>query len=236
MPWEVKRRDDKWLVVKQGTDEVVGTHDSETEANRQLAALNINVKDSVMRYAFDGFGDFKVGDPFRLLPEGTWYRGDRKLYLTRDRLKEIAANFDKKLPNYRVGIDLNHEENQGKVGNVKKIAYMENGPKGPGVYVTDYELTDRGARAIEQDGYDGVSAEVVWSLNGGAKYQDPETGKLHDNVLVGLALTPRPFFGHNEVALYHAEQEEMPMEMPVAVQPLGMSMTSGPPPRARGRV
>jgi len=206
MPWEVKQRDDKWLVVKQGSGEVVGTHDSEDGAKRQLAALNINVKEPT-RYAFDPFADFKPGEPIRILPEGTWYRGQRTLLLTRDRLKEIAANFAKGLPKFRVGINLDHKDDQGKVGDIKQVAYMESGPKGAGVYATEYDLTDRGARAIEHDGYDGVSAEVVWTLNGGAKYQDPETGQLHDNVLVGLALTPRPFFGHDHVALYHDQPE-----------------------------
>lgn len=53
MPYEVRKRGTKWVVVKlkkagDGTEstEVVGKHDTEREANKQLAALKINVEDA----------------------------------------------------------------------------------------------------------------------------------------------------------------------------------------------
>ena len=163
-------------------------------------------------YQFDDFAHLDMTKPIKLLPEGVWFRGARKLEVTADRLQEMAKNFKNKLPNFRVGINLDHAETGGKVGDVKDVAYMPEGPKGPGLYATDYDLTDKGIKAAEEDGYDGVSAEVVWSLNNGARYQDPKTGEQHDNVLVGLALTPQPFFGHDELSIYHTERGEVPVE------------------------
>jgi hypothetical protein len=53
VPYRKEKRGTKWVVVKlkkagDGTEstEVVGRHDTEDKANKQLAALNINVKDA----------------------------------------------------------------------------------------------------------------------------------------------------------------------------------------------
>lgn len=43
MPWSVRKSGDKWVVVKQSDGSVVGTHNNEAKAKRQLVALNINV-------------------------------------------------------------------------------------------------------------------------------------------------------------------------------------------------
>lgn len=39
MPWEIKKRGSKWVVVKKGTTKVYGTHDTRREAVAQLRAL-----------------------------------------------------------------------------------------------------------------------------------------------------------------------------------------------------
>lgn len=153
------------------------------------------------RLAFEPFGKVDLTKPFKLVPLGNWYRDDRELDITSSILEEIAANFGAGLPNYRVPINLDHEDKSGKVGEIKAVAYLEEGPSGPGLYVTEYVLSDTGQKAIDESGYDAVSAEIVWSM-AGSSYQDPRTGQEHDNVLVGVALTPYPFFGHGEVALF----------------------------------
>jgi hypothetical protein len=209
MPWHISKNGEKWDVVKDDDNTVAGSHDSEDKAKKQLAALYAN--EPAMhseRVAFDDFAAIRPG-PIRILPEGRWFRGGRVLDVTRQRLEDMVRNFQSGLPRFRVGINLDHKEDQGKVGNIKNVAYIADGERGPGLYATEYDLTPKGAKAVGDDGYDGVSAEVVWSLNGGAKYQDPETGNEHDNVLVGLALTPTPFFGHQHVALFSAKEQDM---------------------------
>jgi hypothetical protein len=161
------------------------------------------------KVAFDDFGAQSLTGPIRLLPQGRWFRGGRVLDVTENRLQEMVRNFKSGLPRFRVGINLDHKDDKGKVGNIKDVAYIADGLKGPGLYATDYDLLPKGEKAVSEDGYDGVSAEVVWTLNDGARYQDPETGNEHDNVLVGLALTPTPFFGHQHVALFSAKEQDM---------------------------
>lgn len=53
MPYEVRKRGTKFVVVRlkkagDGTEstEVVGSHDTKDKANKQLAALKINVEDA----------------------------------------------------------------------------------------------------------------------------------------------------------------------------------------------
>ncbi len=163
--------------------------------------------DNKDRIAFEPFGSIDGilrGEPFKILPTGKWYREDRVLDITSADLKEMERNFKAGLPRYRVPINLDHKQDAGKVGTVQSVAFMDNGPDGPGLYATKYELTDKGKKAIREDGYDAPSGEVQWSKNG-SKYQDPQTGTYHDNLLSGIALTPKPFFGHSAVALFSAD-------------------------------
>ena len=169
-----------------------------------------------LKLAFEPFAKFEQGTPIRVLPEGTWYRGARKLEVTKERLTEMVKNFAAGLPRFRIPINLDHGANGGgKVGTIKDLQYLPNGPQGSGLYATDYEFEEKGLEAIEENGYDAVSAEVVWTVGGqeDGTYQDPETGGIFDNVLVGLALTPKPFFGHNNVALFCAH--DVAMETPL---------------------
>lgn len=158
-------------------------------------------------YAFEPFGtmeDVISGKPIKIMPLGTFYRGDRVLTITAEDLKQIERNTAAGLPRFRIPINENHS-GVGKVGTVNAVKFMDAGTDGAGLYATDYELTDEGKRLVAQKRFDSVSPEVIWKKNDGALYQDPQTGKKIDNVLVGLALTDRPFFGHDNVALFSAE-------------------------------
>ena len=161
-----------------------------------------------LKLAFEPFANFSMGTPIRVLPEGTWFRGTRKLEVTKTRLMEMVKNFAAGLPRFRIPITLDHTTGGGKVGTIKDLQYLPDGPQGSGLYATEYEFTEKGLEGIEEAGYDAVSAEVVWTVGGNkdGKYQDPESGDMFDNVLVGLALTPKPFFGHNNVALFSATE------------------------------
>ncbi|HEY4720880.1 MAG TPA: hypothetical protein VII92_03480, partial [Anaerolineae bacterium] len=112
------------------------------------------------------------------MPAGTFYRGERKLNITEERLKAIAANFKAGLPRFRVPINENHA-GVGKVGQVSGLEYMPAGQDGPGLYATKYELTDAGRKLVESKRFDATSPEIIWTLLGGAKYQDPQTGEYH---------------------------------------------------------
>lgn len=53
MPYEIRKKGPKWVIVKlkkgrDGTESIeqVGSHDTEEQAKKQLAALKINVEDA----------------------------------------------------------------------------------------------------------------------------------------------------------------------------------------------
>lgn len=46
MPYAVRKRGNKWVVVNKETGKVKGTHDSRESAMRQLRALYANVPDA----------------------------------------------------------------------------------------------------------------------------------------------------------------------------------------------
>lgn len=203
MPYSIVKVEGKFRLKNKDTGKLLpGGSDSKEEAEARRRAIMAKENQSV-QLAFEPFA-FENGQPIRILPEGTWYRGDRKLHITKQLLEEVQNNFELGLPQYRVGFNLDHAEDRGKVGDIHKLVYLDNLPAGPGLYATEYDFLPKGLKAIDEDGYDGVSAEIVWSMNDGAKFQDPETGEEYDNVLVGVALTPQPFFGHGQVALYSA--------------------------------
>jgi hypothetical protein len=46
MPWVIRRSGSKYEVVVEGTDRVVGTHNTRTDAARQVGALYANVPEA----------------------------------------------------------------------------------------------------------------------------------------------------------------------------------------------
>lgn len=42
MPWETRRRNGKFQTVKKGSNKVVGTHDSQEDADKHVRALYAN--------------------------------------------------------------------------------------------------------------------------------------------------------------------------------------------------
>lgn len=46
MPWEVEKRDSKFVVISKTSGRVVGTHKSREEAQQQVRALYANVPDA----------------------------------------------------------------------------------------------------------------------------------------------------------------------------------------------
>ncbi len=158
------------------------------------------------KYSFEPFGTLDgvlKGEPIRVFPTGKWYRDDRVLDLTPERLKEFSTNIKMGLPRFEAPINIEHDRSLGRYGSILDLEYIENGPDGTGLYATKYKLTPEGRKLVEQEKFKGVSGEAYWTLNNGAKYQDPKTGNLVDNVLVGMALTNSSFFG-KDVAMYSA--------------------------------
>jgi hypothetical protein len=81
MPYEIKERDGKYCVVKQGSDEVIpgGEHATEEQAQRHLAALEANVGDAKAANMAD-FVEASIHRDFTVFADGLF--GDGKI--TRD--------------------------------------------------------------------------------------------------------------------------------------------------------
>src|SRR3990167_5359815 len=214
MPYKVTEKSGQFCVVKNSDGKEMGCHANRDEAMNQLQALY--AKEGMShKFAFEPFATLAgtlSGKPFKILPVGKFYRGEREINITENDLKSIEANVKNGLPRYRIPINPDHKDDVGKIGNVSDVEYRASGEDGAGLYATKYELTDKGKKLVAEDGYDAPSAELVWTKNDGQRYQDPFTGEYHDNVLVGVAFTPRPFLGHTNVSLYSDKpQSEMVM-------------------------
>lgn len=158
------------------------------------------------KYGFEPFGTLAGvlnGEPVKVMPLGTFYRDERKIVITESDLREIESNFKAGLPRFRVPVNENHQNN-GKIGTIKTIEFQAQGADGPGLYAS-LDLTAEGKDLLARGRYDAVSPEMVWQ-KAGASYQDPKTNQRFSNVMVGLAVTDRPYFSHEHVALFSATE------------------------------
>ena len=94
-------------------------------------------------------------------------------------------------------MNIEHDELAGKIG---KIVGLEVGDEGLYAY---FELTPRGQEILEDDRFDYLSPEIVWS------FQDIESGQDVGPVLVGAAVTNYPFFGEKTSMYSEAAAEDL---------------------------
>jgi len=158
---------------------------------------------------------YQAGKPFRVMPLGTFKRGDRTLTITKDDLAQMAANFEGGRPRWKVPVYFGHptaeQPDPPKAGNVASVEVRDDG-----LYAVP-EYTDKGKASVEDGEYQFVSPGVLWDKNGSA-YVD-EQGRQFDNVIEHVALTNRPFFGKH-VALFSEPGvvEQMMGDYPMAME------------------
>lgn len=120
-----------------------------------------------------------------ILPVGKWNHPTYgKMEITADDIDQFIQHFDQGL---RKGIPITegHEvaDEKPAVGWFKKL--INKGAEGLYAVV---EWTDHGKQLLSDKAYKYFSPEFY------QKYEDPETRKTYDNVLVGGALTNKPYF------------------------------------------
>ena len=104
--------------------------------------------------------------------------------MTRERNQAFVDNFNAAVYQSRVPVDAEHETKlSGAVGWITALRLNEDGSADAAV-----EWTDRGVALIEADRYRYVSPE--WF----DEWEQPETGEVFRDVLIGAAITTRPFF------------------------------------------
>lgn len=174
--------------------------------------------------------DGKTGE-LQIFPAVGKYSHPRygELNITKDFLKTVKANFDGKVYQQELPltIDLEHESKlSGAAGWIKDVEIR--GEKGMWATI---EFNDRGKGLVDADAYKYFSPEFYDS------WQDPSTNETHDNLLIGGALTNRPFFkGMAPVAMLtehgmmfvEAAEDDMDMDslmakMKAIMEQLGMS-------------
>lgn len=132
----------------------------------------------------------------QILKIGEWnhpYYGPVKI--TKDTIAEFCSNFKKDLRAYSstigLPVDEEHRSQGGAVGWMKKL--IDRGNEGLFAIV---EWNSKGRQLIEDAIYRFFSPEFYF------QYEDPESRKVFNNVLVGGAITNRPYFkGLNPVVL-----------------------------------
>lgn len=156
-----------------------------------------------------------------LLPKPGPYQHPRygEITLTRERNQTFARNFNRAVYQRQVPVDAEHETKlSGACGWITRLRQNDDGSVDARV-----DWTDRGRLLIEQDRFKYVSAE--WY----DEWQDPATEEQHRDVIVGAALTTKPFFKDNAggTALRPlAANEDIPKEGAVpdlAAAPQGMT-------------
>lgn len=107
-----------------------------------------------------------------------------KIIITRERNENFISNFDLKVYQDELPVDAEHETKlSGALGWITKMRMNDDGSVDAKV-----DWTDRGTSLIEADRFKYVSPE--WYN----QWTDPATETTFKDVLVGAALTTRPFF------------------------------------------
>ena len=119
-----------------------------------------------------------------LLQTGEWehpYYG--KIEITSDRLRMFKDNFDRKVRKVKCAIDVEHKPENGAVGWIQSLRVSDDGHH---LYGT-IDWTEEGQNLIKSKKYRYFSADF-WDM-----YTDPKSGMEYSDVLVGGAITTRPF-------------------------------------------
>lgn len=119
-----------------------------------------------------------------LLQTGEWehpYYG--KIEITTDRLRMFKDNFDRKVRKVQCAIDVEHKPENGAVGWIESLRVSDDGHHLYGAI----DWTEEGKNLIKSKKYRYFSADF-WDV-----YKDPKSGMEYSDVLVGGAITTRPF-------------------------------------------
>ncbi|MCK4553878.1 hypothetical protein KAU19_02865 [Candidatus Parcubacteria bacterium] len=131
------------------------------------------------------FADKKYPTKIHIIPVGEWDHSEYgKMVITADDIAEFVKNFQKKIRK-DIPITEGHETRDEKpaIGWFKKL--HNEGKKGLWATV---EWTEEGKELLRQKKYKYFSPEFY------RVYEDPETHQIYTNVLIGGALTNKPFF------------------------------------------
>jgi len=131
----------------------------------------------------------------RLFPFRKFIRNGEWREFGRADATEMIDNFDAGLPNSKIPINIEHNPMFGRIGTYKKLWAGKDGIYG------QIEWTAIGKQYMQEDRFLFFSPEIRW------EWTNPKTGKKHQNVLVGGAVTNYPFHG-DDTALFSDSAQE----------------------------
>lgn len=103
--------------------------------------------------------------------------------ITSDMLDDFIKNFQENKRGIDLAVDINHEPNHKAVGWIKNLV-----KKGGDAVFATVEWTKEGLELVKSGAYKYFSPELFFS------FRDEESGETIQNLLVGGAITNRPFF------------------------------------------
>ena len=128
----------------------------------------------------------------QVLPIGKWnHPSYGPIVITREDLEEFKENFDKRVRN-DIPVTEGHEvlDEKPAVGWFEEVIVKG----GNGLYAI-MDWTKKGKTLLSERYYKYFSPEFY------SEYEDPETREIHENVLVGGALTNKPYFKELEAVV-----------------------------------
>ena len=138
----------------------------------------------------DRFVAVTPGEPFRLFPFGTIYKGGEKHEITPEFAKTV------RLPHFKAPLKLGSHDDETPAGGF--IVGLE--VKNDGLYAIP-EWNDAGKKALEDGAYRYHSPEILWN----GALEDPTTGNMmYGPMIIGGALLHTPHLGE-ATAFYSAE-------------------------------
>ncbi|SHE47882.1 Mu-like prophage I protein [Marinitoga hydrogenitolerans DSM 16785] len=103
-----------------------------------------------------------------------------KISITKDLAEQMVKNFKDNIPSYNPPVNISHIDELGKYGEVVNMEVRDDG-----LWI-EVELTDEGAKLLEERKFEYLSAEYV------EEYRDKKTNKNVGAVFIGVALTNKP--------------------------------------------
>lgn len=117
---------------------------------------------------------------YELLTVGEYPFADQPFSVAEEDLDKIISNFEAKVRDQQVPVDIDHIHEAGAVGWVDKLKRVG------GSLLCSVNWTDKGKKLVGDDAFKYLSAHF-------GPWTDPKSGKTFDNVLFSAALTNFPF-------------------------------------------
>lgn len=155
-------------------------------------------------FQFNGFAELSGGPKpdqwFQITPPaGHKFKHPRygEVSFSQDRAKRMVGNFDTHVYQEHIPIDAEHETKlSGATGYYKAMRV-----RADGAVEAQIDFNERGKTLLAGGGFKYFSPEFF------QKWTDPATGTVHEDVVVGGALTSRPYFKDQHLAPLIAANE-----------------------------